>query len=465
MVMSQLWDDPRAQLLVNSRTAVGSEVGKVLSNLVYGVMIVLAMVKDTKVIGAIDQGTAATKFSLFDYSSEMIESVSTKHDQMYPEAGWVEHDPLEIWENTKQLIHGGLDKTGYTAADLAALGITNQRETTVIWHQETGEPLYNAIVWQDRRTTDRIEQLTNEGWTDYVRETTGLQIDAYYSAAKLEWLLDEVPNARNLAESGNLCFGTVDSWLVYNLTGEHVTDVTNASRTMLFDIHDLNWDNDLLTEFDIPESILPSVVPSISAEAYGRTNETGFLGESIPITGVLGDQQAALFGHAGFEKGALKHSIGTSCVMHLNTGTEALESNHGLNTTVGFQIEDKPPKYVLEGQIFTGGQAIEWLVEMGIIGGAGETEELARSVQSTDGVYFIPTFQGLATPFWNSNARGTILGLNRDTRPAHLVRATLEGIACRGRDAVDAMRADSEVDINCLRIDGGMTNKDRKSVV
>jgi glycerol kinase len=408
-------------------------------------------------VGAIDQGTATTKFYLFNEQSEIVGSASRDHEQYFPEPGHAEHDPMEIWENTQQVMLDVLESTGTDASDINALGITNQRETTIVWDPETGEPVYNAIVWQDKRPMDRIDQLVEDGWEDTIRETTGLEPDPFFSAGEIEWILDNVEGARERAREGALIFGNIDTWLAWNLTGAHVTDVTNASRTMLFDIDGLEWDDTLLEEFGVPQEMLPEVQPSINDDYHGTTDPDGFLGAEIPVAGMLGDQQAALFGQARFEPGEVKHTVGTSCVMQMNIGTEVILSDHGANTTLGYQRSGEDPHYALEGQIFTGGQALAWLEEIGVIDDVAESAEMARSVESTDGVFFVPSFQGLATPYWNPAARGTMFGLERGTSREVIVRAALDGIAYRTRDAIEALRADSGLDIASIRVDGGMS--------
>ena len=415
-------------------------------------------------VGAIDQGTTGTRFMVFDRGGKVVANAYAKHEQYYPEPGWVEHDPVEIWENTKHVVTDGLTAAGIDAAQLAALGITNQRETTVLWDAETGEPVHNAIVWQDRRTTDRVEQLREAGRVEWIRESTGLECDAYFSATKVEWLLENADpvgthrgaqGLRDRAEAGEIRFGTIDSWLIYNLTGKHVTDVTNASRTMLFNIHELAWDEELLEEFGVPAAMLPTVRPSSDEATYGSTDPDGFLGEAVPVSGALGDQQAALFGQTCFDAGDAKNTYGTGSFYLMNTGTEAVSSDHGLLTTVGFQLSGEPVQYALEGSIFITGAAIEWLADVELIDDVADTAGLARSVESTDGVYFVPAFTGLGAPHWDGRARGTIVGLTRGTRKEHLVRATLEAIAYRTRDVAEAMEADSGVETTCLRVDGG----------
>jgi glycerol kinase len=416
-------------------------------------------------VGAIDQGTTGTRFMAFNHSGEIVANAYEKHEQIYPEPGWVEHDPEEIWENTKQVVNEGLDDAGLDASQLEAVGITNQRETTIVWDKETGKPVYNALVWQDRRTTDRVEELEEENKLDWVQGKTGLEPDAYFSATKTEWILDNADpiklqrirpeDVRNRAEDGELLMGTIDSWVIYNLTGNHITDVSNASRTMLYNIHDLDWDEDLLEEFNVPASMLPEVRPSSDEEYYGTTDPDGFLGAEVPVAGALGDQQAALFGQTCFDEGDAKNTYGTGSFYLMNTGEEAVESEHGLLTTIGFQQSGEPVQYALEGAIFIAGAAIEWLEDVDLIEDAAETAELARSIDSTDGVYMVPAFTGLGAPHWDGRARGTIVGMTRGTRREHLVRATLESIAYQTRDVAEAMEADSGVETTSLRVDGG----------
>ena len=422
------------------------------------------MTQDTYV-GAVDQGTTGTRFIVFDHSGQIVANAYEKHEQIYPEPGWVEHDPREIWENTKDVTLQALSDANITAEQLEAIGVTNQRETTLLWDADTGRPLHNALVWQDRRTTDRIETLQEEGKADDVQAKTGLEPDAYFSATKAEWLLDNADpiktqrarpaDVRERAAEGDVLFGTIDTWVIYNLTGNHITDVSNASRTMLFNIHEMDWDDELCEEFRVPREMLPEVRPSSDEETYGHTDEDGFLGAAVPVAGALGDQQAALFGQTCFEAGEAKNTYGTGSFFLMNTGDEAVTSEHGLLTTVGFQRSGEPVQYALEGSIFITGAAIEWLEDMELIEDAAETEELARSVDSTDGVYFVPAFTGLGAPHWDQRARGTIVGMTRGTRREHIVRATLESIAYQTRDVAEAMEADSGIDMQTLRVDGG----------
>jgi glycerol kinase len=411
-------------------------------------------------VAAIDQGTTGTRTMVLDRSGRVQGEAYETHEQFYPEPGWVEHDPDEIYERARETLAAALADADAAAADLAALGVTNQRETTLLWEADTGEPVDRAIVWQDRRTTDRVEALEREGKSGWIRERTGLEPDAYFSATKLEWLLDEHDPDRERAAAGDILFGTVDAWLIWNLTDAHVTDVTNASRTMLFDVRDLSWDDELLDEFDVPRACLPEVRPSSDESVYGRTDPDGFLGAAVPVSAALGDQQAALFGQTCFDSGQAKNTYGTGSFVLCNTGAEPVESDHGLLTTVGFQRSGEPVQYALEGSIFVTGAAIEWLEDVSLVEQAAETEELARSVDDTDGVYVVPAFSGLGAPHWDGRARGTVVGLTRGTRREHLVRATIEAIGYRTRDVVDAMEADADLDIESLRVDGGAVEND-----
>ena len=416
-------------------------------------------------VGAVDQGTTGTRFMVFDRGGEVVANAYERHEQYYPEPGWVEHDPLEIWANTKTVIRDALAEADLAADQLAAIGVTNQRETTLLWDRATGDPVHRAVVWQDRRTTDRVEALEAAGRTEAIRATTGLEPDPYFSATKLEWLLENADpvetertppaDVRDRAADGEVLFGTIDAWLVWNLTGAHVTDVTNASRTMLYDIHAGEWDDDLLAEFGVPRACLPEVRPSSDEAGYGTTDPEGFLGAEVPVAGALGDQQAALFGQTCFEAGDAKNTYGTGSFVLMNTGTDAVASDHGLLTTVAFQRSGEPVQYALEGSVFVTGAAIEWLRDVGLVETPAETAELARSVDSTDGVYFVPAFTGLGAPHWDGRARGTMVGLTRGTGREHIVRAALEAIAFRTRDVVDAMEADAGLELNGLRVDGG----------
>src|SRR6056297_2397614 len=422
------------------------------------------MSQDTYV-GSVDQGTTGTRFMVFDHGGNVVANAYEKHEQIYPEPGWVEHDPMEIWENTKSVINTALDDAGLDAEQLEAIGITNQRETTIIWDAETGKPVHNALVWQDRRTTDRVEEIQEMGKVEEIREKTGLECDAYFSATKTEWILDNADpiklqrsrpqDVRERAEEGELLMGTIDTWVIYNLTGNHITDVSNASRTMLYNIRELEWDDELLDLFNVPKAMVPEVRPSSDDETYGSTDADGFLGAEVPVAGALGDQQAALFGQTCFDSGDAKNTYGTGSFMLMNTGDEAVMSEHGLLTTVGFQRSGEPVQYALEGAIFITGAAIEWLEDMTLIDDAMESEAVARSVDSTDGVYLVPAFTGLGAPHWDQRARGTIVGMTRGTRREHVVRATLESIAYQTRDVAEAMVADSDIEMESLKVDGG----------
>jgi len=407
---------------------------------------------------------------VFDHGGQVVANAYEKHEQIYPEPGWVEHDPMEIWEKTKQVVTDGLADAGLEASQLEAIGITNQRETTIVWDAETGNPVHNALVWQDRRTTDRVEEIQEADKVEWIREKTGLECDAYFSATKAEWILDNADpikmqrerpqDVRDRAEAGELLMGTIDTWVIYNLTGNHITDVSNASRTMLYNIRDMGWDDELLEEFRVPRSMVPEVRPSSDENLYGTTDAQGFLGTEIPVAGALGDQQAALFGQACFDAGDAKNTYGTGAFYLMNTGEEAVESDSGLLTTVGFQLSGEPVQYALEGSIFIAGAVIEFLEDVDLINNAAQTAELARSVDSTDGVYMVPAFTGLGAPHWDGRARGAIVGMTRGTRKEHIVRAALEAIAYRTRDLAEAMEADSGVETKSLRVDGGAVKND-----
>ena len=402
------------------------------------------------VVAAVDQGTTGTRSLVVDESSAVLGEAYATHEQIYPRPGWVEHDPREIFECVLETLEEAVAAAGVSAADLAAIGVTNQRETTVLWEADSGDPVHNAIVWQDRRTTERVATLEGE----WIRERTGLEPDAYFSASKLEWLLERVEDPRGLRA------GTIDSWLIEQLTGVHVTDVTNASRTMLFDIHECAWDEELLETFGVPRSVLPTVRPSSDPTPYGHTDPDGPLGAAVPVTAAIGDQQAALFGQACFEPGSAKNTYGTGSFLLTNTGTDPVDSEHGLLTTVAMQCGADPVEYALEGSIFATGAAVEWLVDMGLLEDPGESGDMAATVDSTDGVYVVPAFTGLGAPHWDGRARGTVVGITRGTRPAHLVRATLEAVAFQTRDVLEAMEADADVDIDVLRVDGGAVSND-----
>lgn len=412
-----------------------------------------------KLILALDQGTTSSRAILFNHSGE-IEYVSQKDfRQIFPTPGWVEHDPNEIWSSQISVAAEVIAKAGISGLEVAAIGITNQRETTIVWDKETGEPIYNAIVWQDRRTSKYCDELKDQGHAETIKEKTGLVLDAYFSATKLKWILDNVEGARQKAEEGKLCFGTVDTWLVWKLTRGKmfITDVSNASRTMLLNIHTLEWDNDLLELFDIPKNILPEVKQS--SEIYGETATTLF-STKIPIAGIAGDQQAALFGQMCTTPGMVKNTYGTGCFLLMNTGTEAVSSKNNLLTTVAWKINGEV-NYALEGSVFVGGAAIQWLRDgLKLIRSSEEVNKLAASVPDNGGVYFVPALTGLGAPYWDQYARGTIVGITRGTTDAHIARATLEGIAFQVYDIVKAMEADSGRASLELRVDGGASASD-----
>ncbi|MDP9418013.1 MAG: glycerol kinase GlpK, partial [Actinomycetota bacterium] len=410
-------------------------------------------------VGAVDQGTTSTRFMVFDSSGNEIARHQLEHEQILPRAGWVEHNPIEIWERTVAVIRTALARQGLQAGDLAALGITNQRETTLVWDRRTGRPYCNAIVWQDTRTDRIASALDRDGRGEVIRHRAGLPPATYFAAGKLQWILENVDGVRAAAERGDAVFGTVDTWLVWHLTGgRHVTDVTNASRTMLMDLETLDWDDELLSFFGIPRAMLPTICRSSDPAAYGATRPDGPLAGEVPVAGVLGDQHAATVGQVCFDAGQAKNTYGTGNFLLLNTGSELVRSERGLLTTVAYQLADGPPAYALEGSIAVTGSAVQWLRDqLGVIGDAAESEALARQVDDTGGVCFVPAFSGLFAPYWRSDARGTIVGLSRYTTKAHLARATLEAIGYQTRDVVEAMRQDSGVDLDVLRVDGGVT--------
>jgi glycerol kinase len=403
---------------------------------------------------ALDQGTTSSRAMLFDHDGQVRGGQQQEFRQIFPQAGWVEHDPEEIWRSQKAVADAVLETANLRAGDIAAIGITNQRETTVIWDRKTGRPVYKAIVWQDRRTAGFCDQLKRDGRADFIRETTGLEIDAYFSGSKIRWMLDNVPGVRQRAERGELAFGTVDTWLVWNLTNGalHITDASNASRTMLLNIKTLQWDEDLLEIFKIPRNLLPEVRPS--SQAYGKTGADLF--ESpIEIGGIAGDQQAALFGQTCYDRGLAKNTYGTGCFLLMNIGSEAVASKHRLLTTVAWRLKDRT-EYALEGSVFIGGAVVQWLRDgLGLVKSAEEIEELARRVPDAGGVYVVPAFAGLGAPHWDQYARGTITGITRGTTAAHFARAALESIAFQVADIVDVMQEDSGVRLHELRVDGG----------
>ena len=413
-------------------------------------------------VGAIDQGTTSTRFMLFDHSGNEVGRSQLEHEQILPRAGWVEHSPVEIWERTSSVIQTALNGQGLQSSDLAAMGITNQRETTVVWNKRTGRPYHNAIVWQDTRTDRIASALEREGKGDVIRQKAGLPPATYFSGGKIQWILENVPGAREDAENGDAIFGNTDSWVMWNLTGGvnggvHVTDVTNASRTMLMNLETLDWDDELLGFFNIPRQMLPEIKPSSYPQKYGETAAPGGY-TGIPLTGILGDQQAAMVGQVCFAPGEAKNTYGTGNFLLLNTGTELVRSKSGLLSTVCYKFGDEAPVYALEGSIAVTGSAVQWLRDqLHIISGADKIEGLARQVEDNGGVYFVPAFSGLFAPYWRSDARGVIVGLSRFNTDAHLARATLESICYQSKDVSDAMETDSGVHLEVLKVDGGVT--------
>ena len=404
---------------------------------------------------ALDQGTTSSRCILFDHTGKICSMAQKEFEQYYPQPGWVEHNPREIWSSQLAVAMEAMAVLGANAENIKAIGITNQRETTIVWDKKTGEPVYNAIVWQCRRTADRIDQLVKDGWSDKIKERTGLVPDAYFSASKIAWILDNVEGARERAERGELAFGTVDTWLIWNLTkgAVHVTDYTNASRTMLFDIHKLEWDQEILNYFKIPRSMLPDVKPS--SYLYGYT-DPAVLGGKIAIAGAAGDQQAALFGQCCFDKGDVKNTYGTGSFILMNTGCEAITSKHGLLTTIAASCCADKVEYALEGSVFVAGASIQWLRDsMRMIKSASQSEEYADEVFDTAGVYIVPAFTGLGAPYWSQNARGTVVGITRGCKKEHFIRATLESIAYQTTDVIKAMEEDAGTQLTELKVDGG----------
>lgn len=413
----------------------------------------------SKYLMALDQGTTSSRCIIFNKKGDVISMAQKEFTQYFPKSGWVEHDANEIWASQMGVMAEAMAKNSLEAEDIAAIGITNQRETTIVWDKETGEPVCPAIVWQCRRTADYVEQLKAEGYDKVIKEKTGLVVDPYFSATKLKWILDHIEDARKRAKEGTLLFGTVDTWLIYKLTRGHVfaTDVTNASRTMLYNIHELCWDKELLEKFDIPEKMLPEV--KASSEIYGVTHNT-IIGAEIPIAGVAGDQQAALFGQCCFQAGESKNTYGTGCFLLMNTGETAVESRNGLLTTIAIG-RDNRVQYALEGSVFVAGAAIKWLRdELKMIETAAQTEELANSVPDSNGVYVVPAFTGLGAPYWDAYARGAVFGLSRGCGKAHFVRAVLESLAYQSLDVIRAMEEDAKIRVNSLRVDGGASAND-----
>lgn len=413
-------------------------------------------------IAAIDQGTTSTRCILFNQQSHIITSAQREHKQIYPRPGWIEHDPLEIWENTQEVIGEALFQAKIDSKDIVAVGITNQRETTILWDKFTGEPLYNAIVWQDTRTKEICDQLATRGGIDRFREKVGLPLSTYFSGPKLQWMIANIEGVKDAIDRDEVLFGTMDSWLIWRLTGgpdggQHVIDVTNASRTMLMNLYTLDWEEEILTVLDIPNHILPNIVPSSDEQTLGATNENGPFKNEIPICGDLGDQQAALVGQSCFLPGEAKNTYGTGCFMLLNTGPEIVQSKTGLLTTLAYKFGESPPCYALEGSVAISGALVQWLRDnIGLIGKSHEIEALAGSVEDNGGVYFVPAFSGLFAPHWRSDARGLIAGLTGFSNKGHIARAALEATAFQTKEVLDAMQSDSQVQLKELKVDGGM---------
>jgi len=412
-----------------------------------------------KYILAIDQGTTSTRTIIFDKSGSIVSSGQKEHEQILPQAGWVEHDAKEIWDNTREVIGQALSKASLTRHDIESVGITNQRETAVVWDKNTGVPVYNAIVWQDTRTQPIVDRLAADGGVERFKQKVGLPLATYFSGTKIVWILENVPGAREKAEAGDLLFGTTDSWVLWNLTGGtdggvHATDVTNASRTMFMDLETLQWDDEILGIFGVPKSMLPEI--KSSSEVYGTAHTSSLLRE-VPIAGILGDQQAATFGQAAFDQGEAKNTYGTGNFIIFNTGTEIVHSKNGLLTTLGYKLGDEPPHYALEGAIAVTGSLVQWLRDnLGLIGSADEVEALAKTVDDNGGAYFVPAFSGLFAPYWRSDARGALVGLTRFVNKGHIARAALEATAFQTREVIDAVNADSGVPLTELKVDGGM---------
>ncbi len=415
-----------------------------------------------KYVGAVDQGTTSTRFMIFDHSGQVVGVHQLEHEQIYPKPGWVEHDPMEIWERTQQVIKGALEKSKVDPSELAAVGSTNQRETTIVWNKKTGKPYYNAIVWQDTRTKDICDELAKDGGQDRFRPKVGLPLATYFSGPKIKWMLENVPGVREDAEKGEAIFGNIDTWEIWWLTGgpnggAHVTDVTNASRTMLMNLKTLNWDEEILKIMGIPRQMLPEIRPSSDPKIYGYTPKGGPFGTSIPVCGDLGDQQAALVGQTCYSPGEAKNTYGTGCFMLLNTGTEPIASKSGLLTTLAYKFGDNPANYALEGSIAITGALVQWLRDnLKMISKSAEIEDLAKTVEDNGGIYFVPAFSGLFAPYWRSDARGVIVGLTRYINRGHIARAALEATAFQTREVLDAMKKDSGVDLKALKVDGGM---------
>ncbi|MGN1386533.1 MAG: glycerol kinase GlpK [Bacillus sp. (in: firmicutes)] len=413
-----------------------------------------------KYILALDQGTTSSRAMIFNKKGDIVHVAQREFTQIFPQPGWVEHDANEIWGSILAVIATVLTESGIQPQQIAGIGITNQRETTVVWDKETGNPVYNAIVWQSRQTQDICEELKEKGYDNLVRDKTGLLIDAYFSGTKVKWILDHVDGARDRAEKGELLFGTIDTWLIWKLSGgaAHVTDYSNASRTLMYNIYELKWDEELLKILSVPKSMLPEV--RSSSEIYAHTDSFSFFGQHVPIAGAAGDQQAALFGQACFESGMAKNTYGTGCFMLMNTGEKAVKSKNGLLTTIAWGLDGKV-EYALEGSIFVAGSAIQWLRDgLRMIKSAKDSEEYASRVTSSEGVYVVPAFVGLGTPYWDSEVRGAVFGLTRGTKKEHFIRATLESLAYQTKDVLSAMEADSGISLKKLRVDGGVVKND-----
>jgi len=420
----------------------------------------------TNYIGALDLGTTSNRFIIFDHSGQIRGSHQMEHRQIFPRPGWVEHDPIEIWENAQTVIRGALAGAEIKGSEIAAVGITNQRETVVMWDKNTGKPYFNAIVWQCTRTDEICRELAQEYGQDRFREKTGLPIATYFSGPKIRWILENVPEAKTACDKGDAWFGTIETWIIWWLTGgpnggAHVTDVTNASRTMLMNLETLGWDDEILEAMAVPRQILPKIVPSIDRETWGLTAANGPMGAEVPVCGALGDQQAALVGQTCFSVGEAKNTYGTGCFLLLNTGTAPVASRKGLITSVAYQIRDEQPIYCLEGSIAVAGALVQWLRDnLGMISSAPEIEDLAKTVQDTGGIYIVPAFSGLFAPYWRSDARGIIVGLTRFIHKGHIARAVLEANAYQTRDIIEAMFQDTGVALSALKVDGGMVKND-----
>jgi glycerol kinase len=415
-----------------------------------------------KYAAAVDQGTTSTRFMVFNHSGQVVAVHQLEHEQIYPQAGWVEHDPMEIWARTQDVIKGAMQKANITADDLVAIGVTNQRETTVVWDKNTGKPYYNAIVWQDTRTDKICDMLAEDGGQDRFRPKVGLPLATYFSGPKVKWMLENVEGLREEAEKGNAIFGNIDTWVIWNLTGgakggAHVTDVSNASRTMLMNLETLDWDDEILSIMGIPRKMLPEIRPSSDPKVYGTTPAEGPVGGRIPVCGDLGDQQAALYGQTCYSPGEAKNTYGTGCFMLLNTGTEAVPSTSGLLTTLAYKIGDEPAVYALEGSIAITGALVQWLRDnLDMIAESKDIEPLAKTVEDAGGMYIVPAFSGLFAPYWKSHARGVFVGLTRYINKGHVARAALEATAYQTREVLDAMEKDSGVKLTALKVDGGM---------